>query len=198
MDECPKRIPAQLSRHVLQSNPRSDVPDVSWIRESDATSGVSRRFLKEGFVFCITTDDPIQRDDVGGKKLTGNPYEITVDESDRVASASTRRLRGRRRDIRGRQVDTDRFRQSSLDQLKRQRTDPGSDIEQPPVWWPNLRNARQQETRRGPRPLGTVVCEIFRRSLLAKLSFRGGADARTTTAHRHLLRTADRFTPMTP
>jgi hypothetical protein len=106
MDECPKRIPAQLSRHVLQSNPRSDVPDVSWIRESDATSGVSRRFLKEGFVFCITTDDPIQRDDVGGKKLTGNPYEITVDESDRVASASTRRLRGRRRDIR----TTDRYR----------------------------------------------------------------------------------------
>jgi len=112
MDECPKRIPAQLSCHVLQSNPRSDVPDVSWIRESDATSGVSRRFLKEGFVFCKTTDDPIQRDDIGRKKLIGHPDEITVDESDRVRSASTRRLRGRCRDIGGRQIDTDRFRQS--------------------------------------------------------------------------------------
>ena len=82
MDECPKRIPAQSSCGVFQSNPHSDVPDVSWIRESDATSGVSRRFLKEGFVFCKTTDDPIQRDDIGRKKLTGNPDEITVDESD--------------------------------------------------------------------------------------------------------------------
>ena len=95
MDECPKGVPVKPSRHVLQSIPRSDVPDVSWIRESEATSGVSRRFLKEGLVCCITTDDPIQRHDVGGKKLTANPYEITVDESDRVASASTRRLGGR-------------------------------------------------------------------------------------------------------
>jgi hypothetical protein len=60
---------------------------------------VSRRFIKEPLVFWITTDDPIQRDDVGGKKLTGNPYKITVNESDRVGSASTRRLHGRRRDI---------------------------------------------------------------------------------------------------
>jgi hypothetical protein len=58
------------------------VPHVSGIRESEATSGVSGRFLKEGFVFCRTTDDPIQRDDIGHKKLTGNPDEITVDESD--------------------------------------------------------------------------------------------------------------------
>jgi hypothetical protein len=89
VDECPKRIPAQLSCHVLQSNPSSDVPDVSWIRESEATSRVSRRFIEEGLVFWITTDDPIQRDDIGGKKLTGNPYEITVDESD--ASVRPRR-----------------------------------------------------------------------------------------------------------
>jgi hypothetical protein len=60
---------------------------------------VSRRFIEEGLVFLITTDDPIQRDDIGGEKLTGNPYEITVDESDRAGSASTRRLLGSRRDI---------------------------------------------------------------------------------------------------
>jgi hypothetical protein len=82
MDECPKRIPTNLSRQVLHSNPSSNVPDVSWIRESEATSRVPRRFLKEGFVFCITTDDPIQCDDIGRKKLTGHPDEITVDESD--------------------------------------------------------------------------------------------------------------------
>ena len=93
MDECPKRIPAQLSCRVLQSNPRSDVPDVSWIRESEAMSRESRRFIKKLLVFWITTDDPIQRDDISGKKLTGNPDEITVNESDRVGSASTRHLR---------------------------------------------------------------------------------------------------------
>jgi hypothetical protein len=173
MDECPKRIAAQFSGHVLQPNPRSDVPDVSWIREREATSRVSRRFLKQRFVSCITADDPIQRDDIGRKKLTGNSYEITVDESDRVGSASTRRLRGRCRDIGGRQIDTNRFRQSSIDQLKRQRTDAGADIEQSPAWWPDLRNACQQETRRRPRPFGTVVGEISRRSFLAKLSLRG-------------------------
>jgi hypothetical protein len=73
---------------------------------------VSRRFLNQRFVFCIATDDPIERDDIGGKNLPGNLYEITVNESDRVASPSTRRLRGRCRDISGRQIDTDRFRQS--------------------------------------------------------------------------------------
>jgi len=71
MDECAKRIPAELSSHVLQSNPSSDVPDVSWIRERDATSRVSRRFIEEPLVFRITTDDPVQRDDIGGKNLTG-------------------------------------------------------------------------------------------------------------------------------
>jgi hypothetical protein len=55
--------------------------------------------MEEGLVFWITTDDSIQCDDIGGKKLTGSAYEITVDESDRVGSASTRRLLGRRRDI---------------------------------------------------------------------------------------------------
>ena len=99
MDECPKWIPAQLSCEVLQSNPRSDVPDVSWIRESEATSRVSRRFIEEPLVFWVTTDHPIQCDDIDGKKLTGNPYKIAVDESDRVGSAPTRRLLGRRRDI---------------------------------------------------------------------------------------------------
>jgi hypothetical protein len=93
MDKCPKRIPAQLSCHVLQSNPRPDVPDVSRVRERQATSGESRRFTKKPLVFRITTDDPIQRDDVSGKKLTGNPDEITVDESNRAGSASTHRLR---------------------------------------------------------------------------------------------------------
>ena len=93
MDECPKRIPAQLSCHVLHSNPGADIPDVAWIRERDATSRVSRRFIEEPLVCWITTDDPIQRNDIGGKELTGNPYEIAMDESDRVGSASTRRLR---------------------------------------------------------------------------------------------------------
>ena len=93
MDKCPKRIPAQLSSHVLQSNPGSDVPHVPRIRESDATSRESRRFIKKPLVFRITTNDPIQRDEIGDKKLPGNPYEITVDESDRAGSASTRRLR---------------------------------------------------------------------------------------------------------
>lgn len=50
---------------------------------------MSGRFIEEGLVFWITTDDPIQRDDIGGKKLTGNRYEITVDESD--ASVRPRR-----------------------------------------------------------------------------------------------------------
>jgi hypothetical protein len=49
--------------------------------------------------FCSPTDDSIQRDDIDGKKLTGSPYEITVDESDRVGSASTHGLLGRRRNI---------------------------------------------------------------------------------------------------
>src|SRR5438477_5643664 len=112
MDECPKRIPTTLSRQVLHANPSSNVPDVSRIRESQATSRVSRRLLKQRFIFRVTADDPIQGDDIGRKKLTGNPDEITVDESDGVASASTRRLRGRRCDIRGRQIDTDRVRES--------------------------------------------------------------------------------------
>src|SRR5881397_2421067 len=99
MDECPKRIPKNLSREVLHSNPSSNVPDVSWIRESEAAGRVLRPLLKKGFVCCVTTNDPIQRDDIGRKKLTGNPYEITMDESDRVVSALTRRFRGRCRDI---------------------------------------------------------------------------------------------------
>ena len=104
---------------------------------------MSRRFIHEPLVFWITTDDPIQRDDIGGKKLTGNPYEITVDESDRVGSASTRRLLGRRHDIGRSQIDTDRLRQSSLEKLERHRADAGSDIEQPSLGLPSLRNARQ-------------------------------------------------------
>src|SRR5438132_8548641 len=98
MDECTKRISAQLSCQVLQSNPSSDEPDVSWIRKSEATSRVSRRFIEEGFVFWITTDDPIQRDDVDLKQLPGNADKITVDESHRGGLTPTRRLLGRRRD----------------------------------------------------------------------------------------------------
>lgn len=92
MDECTKRIPTKLSRQVFHSNPRADVPDVSWIREREVVIRVSHRFIQEPLVFWITTDDPIQRDDIGGKKLTGNTDKITVDESHRVGSAPTRRL----------------------------------------------------------------------------------------------------------
>jgi hypothetical protein len=99
MDECPKRIPAKLSRQVFHSNPRADVPDVSRIRESEVVTRVSHGFIQEPLVFWITTDDPIQRDDVRGKKLTGNADKITVDESHSIGSASTRRLVGRRRNI---------------------------------------------------------------------------------------------------
>ena len=93
MDKGPKRIPGQLPCRVLQSNPRSDVPDVSWIRESEATSRESHRFIEKPLVFRITTDNPIQRDDISGKELIGHLYKITVDKSDRVCSASTRHLR---------------------------------------------------------------------------------------------------------
>ncbi len=99
MDECTKRIPPKLSSQVFHSNPNADVRDVSRIRESEVTLGVSHRFIQEPLVFWITTDDPIQRDDVGGRKLTGNVDKITVDESHRGGSAPTRRLLGRRRDI---------------------------------------------------------------------------------------------------
>ena len=99
MDECTKWIPTKLSSQVLHSNPSADVPDVSRIRESEVAIRVSYRFIQEPLVFWITTDDPIQRDDVGGEKLTGNADKITVDESHSVGSAPTRRLLGRRRDI---------------------------------------------------------------------------------------------------
>jgi hypothetical protein len=99
MHECAKGISAKLPSQVLNPNPGADVPDVSWIRESEATSRASRRFIEEPLVFWITTDDSIQRDDIGGKKLIGNADKIAVDESHRVGSAPTRRLLGRRRDI---------------------------------------------------------------------------------------------------
>ena len=50
---------------------------------------VSHRLTQELLVFWITTDNPIQRDDIGGKKLAGNADKITVNESHEVASAST-------------------------------------------------------------------------------------------------------------
>ena len=93
MDECTKRIPTKLSCQVFQPNPIADVPDVSRIRESEVAIRVSHGFIQEPLVFWVTTDDPIQRDDISRKKLTGNPDEITVDESDGVGLASTRRLR---------------------------------------------------------------------------------------------------------
>jgi len=92
MDKCAKRIPPHSPCHILQSNPRSDVPDVAWIRKREAATRESRRFIKQPLVFWITTDDPIQRDHIGGKKPTGNLYKITVDESGRVGLPSTRRL----------------------------------------------------------------------------------------------------------
>ena len=98
MDECTKRILTKLSRQVLHSNPSADVPDVSWI-QSEVAIRVSHRFIQEPLVFWITTDHPIQRDEVGGKKLTGHAEKITVDESHGGGSAPTRRLLGRRRDI---------------------------------------------------------------------------------------------------
>ena len=60
---------------------------------------VSHRFIQEPLVFWITTDDPIQRDNVSGKKLTGHADKITVDESHKAGSAPTRRFLGRHRDI---------------------------------------------------------------------------------------------------
>jgi hypothetical protein len=88
MDECTKRIPTKVSRQIFHSDPSADVPDVSWIRESEVAIRVSHRFIQEPLVFWITTDDPIQRDDVRGKKLTGNADEIPVDESYNNSSSS--------------------------------------------------------------------------------------------------------------
>ena len=99
MDERTKWIPTKVSRQVFHSNPRADVPDVSRIRESEVAIRVSHGFIQEPLVFWVTTDDPIQRDDIGGDKLTSNLYKITVDESHSIGSASTRRLVGRRRNI---------------------------------------------------------------------------------------------------
>jgi hypothetical protein len=65
---------------------------------------VSHGFIQEPLVFWITTNDPIQRDDVRGKKLTGNAAEIPVEESHSAGSAPTRRLLGRGRDI-GQQIE---------------------------------------------------------------------------------------------
>jgi hypothetical protein len=44
-------------------------------------SRVSRRFVEKPLAFWVTTNDPIQGDDIGGKKLTGNTDKVTVDES---------------------------------------------------------------------------------------------------------------------
>src|SRR6476620_4955723 len=100
MDECAERIPAQLSRQVLHSNPRADVPDISWIGESETAIHVSHRFPQEPLVLRVTTDDPIECDDVGGRKLTRHADKIPADESDRRGSPATRRLLGCRRDKR--------------------------------------------------------------------------------------------------
>jgi len=69
MDECAKRIPAELSRQVLHPNPGADVPDISWIGESKTAIHAPHRFLQQPLVLWVTTDDPIECDDVGGKKL---------------------------------------------------------------------------------------------------------------------------------
>ena len=71
MDERAKRIPPKLAPQVLHSNPSPDEPDVSWIRERKVAIRVSRRFIQQPLVFWITTDHPVQCDDVGGNKLTG-------------------------------------------------------------------------------------------------------------------------------
>src|SRR4026207_219932 len=99
MDECAKRIPAKLSRQVLHPNPRADVPDISWIGESKTAIHASHRFLQQPLVLWVTTDDPIECDDVGGNKLTCHADKIPADESDRRGSPAPRPLPGCRRDI---------------------------------------------------------------------------------------------------
>ena len=160
MNERTERIPTKASCRVLQADPGANVPGVSWIRQREATFRVSHGCIQQPLVVSIATDHPVHRNDVGGRDLTRKVYKITVDESDRRCSAPTRRLSGCRREIGRRQVDTDRFRHSELQQLERQHADAGSDVEQPSERLPSLRNARQQESRRNPSALRTVVCEI--------------------------------------
>jgi hypothetical protein len=162
MGECPKRIPTKLARQVFHSDPGADVPDVPGIGESEVARRASHGFSQEPLVFWITTDDPIQCDDVGRNKLTGDADKITLDESHRVGSASTYRLCRRRRDIGRRKVDTYCVRHSALEKLERHRADARSDIEQSSIWLPGLRNAPASKRRAvAPGPFARYCARSF-------------------------------------
>jgi len=159
---------------------------------------VAQRLVEQALEFRITTDHSVESDDVGGRQLTGDVDEITLNESREIRLVPSRGLCRRCRDVRRRKINADRARQPPVQELERQRSDARADVEQPALKWAGLRKAGKEETRRRFRAFGAVSGELLRGLFRVELPFDRVADAGTATGHRHLPRIADKLTPMTP
>jgi hypothetical protein len=89
VNKCPKRVAGQSLPRVHERNESSDVPAIPRIGERDQSARPLGRAAEQTFGIGVTTDDAIERDDVGIGKRGRYRGEIADDESRGTRPAPT-------------------------------------------------------------------------------------------------------------
>ena len=130
MDEGPEWVLRQVTVRVFQHNSESHIPDIAWKRQGKTLFRVVDCRVQERSIRRIAAHDAVERDHPCRRHLGRNRHKVGMDKTHDIRAAEACCLLARHGVVRRRCIDRDGMGDAALEKAKRQRADPGPDIEQ--------------------------------------------------------------------